>query len=110
MTDSAELNESDRNCLPAGTWQRSLAWKRKKSGQIIGTHCLQFLNLFFASIPANLWQRTYSKDDRHFLVLLQAFVYDQFPLLISKAKLSREFLDAWQCTEAPSSCKCANTD
>jgi hypothetical protein len=66
-----------------------LAWK--KSGQIIGRHCLQFLNLFFASIPVNLWQLTYSKDDRHFLVLLQAFVYDQFPLLISKAKLSRSF-------------------
>jgi hypothetical protein len=86
-----------------------LAWK--KSGQIIGRHCLQFLNLFFASIPVNLWQLTYSKDDRHILVLLQAFVYDQLPLLISKAKLSREFFDdAWQCTEDPSSCKCANTD
>jgi len=80
------LNESD---LPAGTWQKSLAWKRKKSGQIIGRHCLPFLNLFFASIPVNLRQLTYSKDDRYFLVLLQALVYDQFPLLISKAKLSR---------------------
>jgi hypothetical protein len=81
-----------------------LAWK--KSGQIIGRHCLQFLYLFFASIPVNLWQLTYSKDDRHFLVLLQAFINDQFPLLISKAKLSRSFNDAWQCTEGPSSCKC----
>jgi hypothetical protein len=82
------LVESGRNCLP-GSGKK--VWLGKKSGQIIGRHCLQFLNLFFASIPVNLWQGTYSKDDQYFLVLLQAFVYDQFLLLISKAKLSRSF-------------------